>query len=86
MLEGTEGQEVTKNTDEPVVMRCPICLKSVVKVRETDIHIKHNIVHENDFYQHYTDANGDDKLIRFKHPPERQILEEKLNYAPFRNT
>lgn len=84
-----EQREKGENVQEPqsvneIKMICPICNHAVVKVRETDVHIKHNVVHENDFYQHYIDSHGHDKLIRFKNPPEQTFPDDKLNYAPLK--
>jgi hypothetical protein len=47
--------------------KCPICHKPVIKVRESDHHVKHNIKCENESYQHYA-GEGGDRLIKFKHP------------------
>jgi hypothetical protein len=90
MGDTTEGQgsklSITSisGDEKPVSMYCPVCSHSVVKVRETDVHIKHNVLCSNDFYQHYIDSHGDHKVIRFKNPPEQKFPEEKLNYAPFK--
>lgn len=48
---------------EGVETKCPVCGKSVTKVRETDHVYVHQVECENEFYRH-----DGDKLVKYTNP------------------